>query len=143
MRHKTPYKKRKKRVGRGIGSGRGKTSTKGHKGQRSRSGYRFRPGFEGGQNPLHRRLPKRGFNNTEFETVYSVVNLKQIAGLSEKEVTPELLIRRGVVKKLQDGIKILGDGDLKDAVAVKAHCFSASAKAKIEAKGGQAVRITK
>ncbi|OQA57489.1 MAG: 50S ribosomal protein L15 [Candidatus Omnitrophica bacterium ADurb.Bin277] len=143
MRHKTPYKKRKKRVGRGIGSGRGKTSTKGHKGQRSRSGYRFRPGFEGGQNPLHRRLPKRGFNNTEFETVYSVVNLKQIAGLSEKEVTPELLIRRGVVKKLQDGIKILGDGDLKDAVTVKAHCFSASAKAKIEAKGGQAVRITK
>ena len=143
MRHKTPHKKRSKRLGRGIGSGHGKTSTRGHKGQRSRSGYRFRPGFEGGQNPLYRRLPKRGFNNNEFKTSYTVVNLKQIAVLDEKEITPEILRARGVVKKLQDGLKVLGMGDLKSAVTVKAHSFSASAKGKIEAQGGQAVLLKK
>ncbi|HOG24469.1 MAG: 50S ribosomal protein L15 [Candidatus Omnitrophica bacterium ADurb.Bin292] len=143
MRHKTPHKKRSKRLGRGIGSGHGKTSTRGHKGQRSRSGYRFRPGFEGGQNPLYRRLPKRGFNNNEFKTSYTVVNLKQIAVLDEKEITPEILRARGVVKKLQDGLKVLGMGDLKSAVTVKAHSFSASAKSKIEAQGGQAVLLKK
>ncbi len=143
MRHKTPHKKRSKRLGRGIGSGHGKTSTRGHKGQRSRSGYRFRPGFEGGQNPLYRRLPKRGFNNNEFKTSYTVVNLKQIAMLDEKEITPEILRARGVVKKLQDGLKVLGMGDLKSAVTVKAHSFSASAKSKIEAQGGQAVLLKK
>jgi large subunit ribosomal protein L15 len=143
MRHKTPYKKRKKRLGCGIGSGHGKTSTKGHKGQRARSGYNFRPGFEGGQNPLYRRLPKRGFNNTAFKKFYTVVNLKQLAGLGEKEITPETLLQRGVIKKLQDGLKVLGDGELKGALTVKAHVFSASAKTKIEAKGGQAVLLGK
>jgi large subunit ribosomal protein L15 len=143
MRHKTPYKKRAKRLGCGIGSGHGKTSTKGHKGQRARSGYRFRPGFEGGQNPLYRRLPKRGFNNNEFKTSYAIVNLKQIAMLDEKEITPEILRTCGVIKKLQDGLKVLGMGDLKVAVTVKAHSFSASAKSKIEAQGGQAVLLKK
>lgn len=143
MRHKTPYKKRKKRLGCGIGSGHGKTSTKGHKGQRARSGYRFRPGFEGGQNPLYRRLPKRGFNNAEFKKVYTVVNLKQLAGVSETEITPEVLLQRGVIKKLGAGLKVLGDGELKGALTVKAHSFSAAAKTKIEAKGGQAVLLKK
>ncbi|HOE68251.1 MAG TPA: 50S ribosomal protein L15 [Candidatus Omnitrophota bacterium] len=143
MRHKTPYKKRAKRLGCGIGSGHGKTSTKGHKGQRSRSGYRFRPGFEGGQNPFYRLLPKRGFNNAEFKTTYAIVNLDQIAAVAEKEITPELLVGRGIVKNLRDGVKILGTGDLKGAVTVKAHSFSASAKSKIEAKGGQAILLGK
>ena len=141
MRAKSTHKKRKKRRGCGIGSGHGKTSTRGHKGQRSRSGYSFRPGFEGGQNPIYRRLPKRGFNNKAFKKFYTVVNLKQLAGLGETEVTPELLVQRGVVKKLQDGLKVLGEGDLKGALTVKAHVFSNSAKTKIEAKGGQAVLI--
>lgn len=143
MRHKTPYKKRKKRLGCGIGSGHGKTSTKGHKGQRARAGYTFKPGFEGGQNPLYRRLPKRGFNNAAFKKFYTVVNLKQLADLNETEITPETLLQRGVIKKLQDGLKVLGDGELKSALTVKAHIFSASAKTKIEAKGGQAVLIGK
>lgn len=143
MRAKTPYKKRAKRLGCGIGSGHGKTSTKGHKGQRARSGYSFNPGFEGGQNPLYRRLPKRGFNNAAFGNSYTVVNLKQFSGLGEKEITPELLLKLGVIKKLRDGLKILGDGEIKSAVTVKAHVFSASAKKKIEAKGGQAVLINK
>jgi large subunit ribosomal protein L15 len=143
MRAKTPYKKKPKRLGCGIGSGHGKTSTKGHKGQRARSGYSFNPGFEGGQNPLYRRLPKRGFNNANFKTTYTVVNLKQLAGLSEKEITPELLLQRGVIKKLRDGLKVLGEGELSNALTVKAHIFSASAKTKIEAKGGQAVLLGK
>jgi len=92
---------------------------------------------------LYRRLPKRGFNNNEFKTSYTVVNLKQIAMLDEKEITPEILRARGVVKKLQDGLKVLGMGDLKSAVTVKAHSFSASAKSKIEAQGGQAVLLKK
>jgi len=139
MRAKKPYKKKAKRLGCGIGSGHGKTATKGHKGQRARSGYHFNPGFEGGQNPLYRRLPKRGFSNANFSNSYTVVNLKQLAGLSEKEITPELLMKLGVIKKLRDGLKILGDGEIKNALTVKAHVFSASAKTKIEAKGGQAV----
>ena len=93
MRAKTPYKKCRKRLGCGIGSGHGKTSTKGHKGQRARAGYHFRPGFEGGQNPLYRRLPKRGFNHNAFKKFYSIVNLEQFAKLGEKEVTPELSAR--------------------------------------------------
>ena len=141
MRSKFPYKKRKKRLGCGIGSGHGKTSTKGHKGQRARSGYRFRPGFEGGQNPLYRRLPKRGFNRKSFKKVYAIVNLQKLESLNEKEITPELLLKMGIIHELHDGLKVLGSGELKNAVTVRAHLFSASAKTKIEAKGGQAVLL--
>ncbi len=142
MRAKFPYKKRRKRLGFGIGSGHGKTSTKGHKGQRARSGFALRPGFEGGQNPLYRRLPKRGFNNKAFRRDFAIVNLQAIAGLEEKEVTPELLASRGLVKKFgAAGVKILGQGEIKNAVTVRAHRFSESAKAKIEKAGGQAVLI--
>ena len=140
MRAKFPYHKRRKRLGCGIGSGHGKTSTKGHKGQRARSGFALRPGFEGGQNPLYRRLPKRGFNNAAFSRRYSVVNLSQIAGLEETAVDPEKLLQLGLVKK-NASVKILGDGNIKKAFTVKAHRFSASAKTKIEKAGGQAVTI--
>lgn len=142
MRAKRPYQKRKKRLGCGIGSGHGKTSTKGHKGQRARSGFSLRPGFEGGQNPLYRRLPKRGFNNAEFRTEYAIVNLGVIAKLGDKEVSPESLLSRGVVKKLHAGLKILGTGEIKGSITVKAHAFSASAKEKIEKAGGKAVLIS-
>ena len=107
MRHKTPYKKRPKRLGCGIGSGHGKTSTKGHKGQRARSGFALNPGFEGGQNPLYRRLPKRGFNRSAFKKVYAIVNLQKLATLDEKEITPELLVAKGLVAQLRDGVKVL------------------------------------
>ncbi len=143
MRAKVPYEKRRKRLGCGIGSGHGKTSTKGHKGQRARSGYSKRAGFEGGQNPLYRRLPKRGFNNAAFRRVFSVINLDRLNEIEEKEITPELLERRGLIKKLNSGIKILGQGELRKAVTVKAHAFSESAKAKIEKAGGKTVVITR
>ena len=143
MRHKTPYQKRKKRLGCGIGSGHGKTSTKGHKGQRARSGFRLKPGFEGGQNPLYRRLPKRGFNRSALKLVYAIVNLQKLSNLDELEITPELLLAKKVISQLHDGLKILGSGELKKAVTVKAHLFSASAKTKIEAKGGQAILLGK
>ena len=143
MRHKTPYKKRKKRLGFGAGSGHGKTSTKGHKGQRSRTGFALNPGFEGGQNPLYRRLPKRGFNRSAFKKVYAIVNLQTLAKLEDKEITPELLLAKNVIKELHDGLKILGSGELNKAVTVKAHLFSVSAKTKIESKGGQAVLLGK
>ena len=143
MRHKTPYKKSKKRRGCGIGSGHGKTSTKGQKGQRSRAGFRLNPGFEGGQNPLYRRLPKRGFNRNALKEVYAIVNLQKLSTLDEKEITPELLLAKNIIKELHDGLKILGSGELKQAVTVKAHLFSASAKTKIEAKGGQAILLGK
>ncbi|HNX67950.1 MAG TPA: 50S ribosomal protein L15 [Candidatus Omnitrophota bacterium] len=141
MRAKFPYKKKRKRIGCGIGSGHGKTSTKGHKGQRARSGKQVRQGFEGGQNPLYRRLPKRGFNHDAFRKFYCIINLQQLALLSEKEITPELLVKKGVVKELLSGLKVLGNGEVKKALTVKAHLFSASAKTKIEAAGGQAVVI--
>lgn len=143
MRHKTPYKKRKKRLGCGAGSGHGKTSTKGNKGQRSRAGFALNPGFEGGQNPLYRRLPKRGFNRSAFKKVYAIVNLQTLAKLEDKEITPELLLAKNVIKELHDGLKVLGSGELKKAVTVKAHLFSGSAKSKIESKGGQAVLLGK
>jgi large subunit ribosomal protein L15 len=143
MRAKFPYKKRKKRLGCGIGSGHGKTSTKGHKGQRARSGFRLNPGFEGGQNPLYRRLPKRGFNRSAFKKIYAIVNLQTLAKLEDKEITPEILLAKNIIKELHDGLKVLGSGDLKKGVTVKAHLFSVSAKTKIEAKGGQAVLLTK
>ena len=126
----------KKRVGRGMGSGLGKTSGRGHKGQRSRSGSRMMRGFEGGQMPLHRRLPKRGFNNI-FRTEYAVVNLDRIAELGEKNVTAEVLQKAGIVKK-SDLIKILGTGELKSAVTVHGHKFSKTAIEKIAKAGGKA-----
>jgi large subunit ribosomal protein L15 len=126
----------KKRVGRGMGSGMGKTSTRGHKGQRSRSGSRMMRGFEGGQMPLHRRLPKRGFTNI-FKTEYTVVNLDRIAQLGEKTVTQDVLVNAGIAGK-NDLIKVLGDGELKSAITVHAHKFSKSAQEKITKAGGKA-----
>lgn len=126
-----------KRVGRGMGSGHGKTATRGHKGQGSRAGTRFRPGFEGGQMPLQRRLPKRGFHNL-FRKRYAIVNLKQIARLGESAVSPELLLQRGLIRKLYDGLKVLGEGELSAPVSVLAHRFSRSAREKIQQAGGKA-----
>jgi large subunit ribosomal protein L15 len=126
----------KKRVGRGMGSGMGKTSTRGHKGQRSRSGSRMMRGFEGGQMPLHRRLPKRGFTNI-FKTEYTLVNLDRIAQLGEKTVTQDVLVTAGIAGK-NDLIKVLGDGELKSAITVHAHKFSKSAQEKITKAGGKA-----
>jgi large subunit ribosomal protein L15 len=125
----------KKRVGRGMGSGMGKTSTRGHKGQRSRSGSRMMRGFEGGQMPLHRRLPKRGFTNI-FREEYSVVNLEKIAALGESTVNPDVLRKAGVISAKRR-VKILGDGELKSAVTVQAHKFSKSAQEKITKAGGK------
>ena len=125
----------RKRVGRGMGSGHGKTSTRGHKGQMSRAGSGHRRGFEGGQMPLQRRLPKRGFHNI-FKKRYAILNLKQLATLGEATVSPELLLQRGVVKNLRDGLKILGEGELKQAMTVRAHHFSQSAREKIVKAGG-------
>jgi large subunit ribosomal protein L15 len=125
----------KKRVGRGMGSGIGKTSGRGHKGQRSRSGSRMMRGFEGGQMPLHRRLPKRGFTNI-FRTEYSVVNVGDLAGLGEKTINQEVLIKAGLCSK-NDLIKVLGDGELKSALTVQAHKFSKSAEEKITKAGGK------
>ncbi|HEY8529632.1 MAG TPA: 50S ribosomal protein L15 [Paenibacillaceae bacterium] len=128
----------RKRVGRGIGSGLGKTSGRGQKGQKARSGGGVRIGFEGGQNPLYRRLPKRGFNNERFRTEYAIVNVERLNEFEAgTEVTPELLVERGIVKNLKDGLKILGDGELTVPLTVKAHKFSQSALAKIEAAGGK------
>ena len=127
---------KRKRVGRGMGSGMGKTSTRGHKGQGSRSGSRLMRGFEGGQMPLHRRLPKRGFTNI-FKTEYEVVNLERLAGLGENEITPESLRKAGVVSTKNARVKILGQGELKGAVTVRAHRFSKSAREKIEKAGGK------
>jgi len=118
-----------------MGSGMGKTSTRGHKGQGSRSGSRLMRGFEGGQMPLHRRLPKRGFTNI-FKQEYAVVNLDRIAGLGEATVTLELLRKAGLAGK-RDLVKILGDGELKTAVTVQAHKFSKSAQEKISKAGGK------
>ena len=126
----------KKRVGRGMGSGMGKTSTRGHKGQRSRSGSRMMRGFEGGQMPLHRRLPKRGFTNI-FKTEYTILNIERIAGLGEAEVTLDTLVKAGLAKD-GDLVKVLGDGELKKKVNVQAHKFSKSAQEKITKAGGKA-----
>jgi large subunit ribosomal protein L15 len=125
----------RKRVGRGMGSGMGKTSTRGHKGQRSRSGSRMMRGFEGGQMPLHRRLPKRGFTNI-FRTEYTIVSLEKLAGLGETTITPDVLRKAGVVKG-KAPIKILGDGDVSTALTVHAHKFSKSAQEKITKAGGK------
>ena len=126
---------KRKRVGRGMGSGMGKTSTRGHKGQRSRTGSRMIRGFEGGQMPLHRRMPKRGFTNI-FRQEYAIVNLERLAGLGEKTINPELLVKAGFASK-NERIKILGDGELKSALTVHAHKFSKSAQEKIAKAGGK------
>lgn len=132
--------KKRKRVGRGDGSGHGKTSCRGHKGQGARSGGNVQPGFEGGQMPLQRRLPKRGFHNP-FRVQMSVVNLSQLEALAESEVTPESLAQHGLISGKNRQVKVLGDGSLSKALTVKAHGFSASAKEKIEAAGGKAELI--
>jgi len=125
----------KKRVGRGMGSGMGKTSTRGHKGQRSRSGSRMMRGFEGGQMPLHRRVPKRGFTNI-FREEYNIVNLERLAELGESTINPDVLRKAGVISTKRK-VKILGDGDLKSAITVQAHKFSKSAQEKITKAGGK------
>ena len=125
----------KKRVGRGMGSGMGKTSTRGHKGQRSRSGSRMMRGFEGGQMPLHRRLPKRGFTNV-FRQEYNIVNLERLAALGESTINPEVLRKAGVISTNRR-LKILGVGELTSAITVQAHKFSKSAEEKITKAGGK------
>jgi large subunit ribosomal protein L15 len=126
---------KRKRVGRGMGSGMGKTSTRGHKGQRSRSGSRMMRGFEGGQMPLHRRLPKRGFTNI-FRKEFTVVNLEKLAALGESTINPDVLRKAGVIKT-KHPVKILGDGKLTAAITVQAHKFSKSAQDKITKAGGK------
>ncbi len=130
----------KKRVGRGMGSGMGKTSTRGHKGQGSRSGSSLMRGFEGGQMPLHRRLPKRGFTNI-FRVEYTVLGLDTISGLNETELTIEKLVSLGLHKKRNNLVKVLANGEITSAVTVHAHKFSKAAAQKIEAAGGKAVVI--
>ena len=126
---------KRKRVGRGMGSGMGKTSTRGHKGQRSRSGSRMMRGFEGGQMPLHRRMPKRGFTNI-FRKEYSIVNLDQLVVLGETTITPDVL-RKARLIKAKLPVKILGEGEVKIALTVHAHKFSKSAQEKITKAGGK------
>ncbi len=128
--------KNRKRLGRGPGSGTGKTSGKGHKGQKSRSGYKSRAWSEGGQMPLQRRLPKRGFTNI-FRVDYHEVNLFRVASLNSSDITPELLHQRGLVRKRGKPIKILGVGEIEKAINIKAHAFSRTAIEKIEKAGGR------
>ncbi len=128
-------RKKTKRVGRGPGSGSGKTASKGHKGQKARSGGVKGPGFEGGQMPLQRRLPKRGFTNI-FREEYAVVNLRDLVEFTGV-ITPEMLKERGLIKKMKSGLKVLGVGELKTALTVRAHKFSKSAMEKIQAAGGK------
>lgn len=128
-----------KRLGRGTSSGNGKTSGKGHKGQNARSGGGVRLGFEGGQNPLFSRVPKRGFNNYNFQTKYAVINVGDLNKFEDgTTITPEILKEMGLVKKQLDGIKVLGNGTLEKKLIVKATIFSKTAKEKIEKNGGKA-----
>ncbi|MCR5200804.1 MAG: 50S ribosomal protein L15 [Saccharofermentans sp.] len=131
------------RKGRGAGSGNGKTAGRGHKGQKARSGGGVRPGFEGGQMPLYRRLPKRGFNNKRFAPDYIIVNIADLEKFERTEVTAKALAEQGIITlpKVNDGIKILGNGDLTKKLDVKATKFSASAKEKIEKAGGTATEV--
>ena len=132
--------KKGKRLGRGQGSGKGGTSTRGHKGAKSRSGYSKKIGFEGGQMPLQRRLPKRGFTNI-FKVYYEIVNVEQLARCAGSDpVTPEVMKEKGLIKKI-GAVKILGAGELKESLNVHAHKFSGSAQAKIEKSGGKAVNL--
>lgn len=131
-------KKSPRRLGRGTGSGLGKTSGKGHKGAKARSGGGKRPGFEGGQMPLYRRVPKRGFNNI-FGTEYAEVNVERLEIFNDGDtVTAETLLEAGIIRKTLDGVKILGNGDLTKKLTVQAQKFTAGAKEKIEAVGGKA-----
>jgi large subunit ribosomal protein L15 len=128
----------RKRVGRGPGSGLGKTAGRGEKGQKSRSGFARKPGFEGGQMPLHRRLPKRGFTNADFRKEFATVNLGRLEVFEAGTiVTPELLVKHGIVKRLGDGLKVLADGQLTKALTVHAHRFSGKAQERIAALGGK------
>jgi len=129
-------KHRKKRIGRGMGSGTGKTSTRGHKGARAISGYSIMRGFEGGQMPLHRRLPKRGFTNI-FKKQFAIVNLRDLERIGGDNFTPDSLLERGLIQKLGDGLKVLGTGEITRAITVEAHVFSKSAAEKIQKAGGQ------
>ena len=130
--------KEAKRIGRGHGSGNGKTAGKGHKGQKARAGRGMRAGFEGGQMPLQRRVPKRGFNNI-FATKFAIVNVSDLEVFEAGAVIDtQALQEKGLVKKIYDGVKVLGNGNLSKAVTVKASAFSESAKSKIEAAGGKA-----
>jgi large subunit ribosomal protein L15 len=130
-------KQKNQRVGQGMGSGRGKYSGRGAKGAKSISGYSRMRGFEGGQMPLHRRLPKRGFTNI-FRKEYAIVNVSALEALEGNSFDPQSLLALGVVRKLKDGLKVLGSGDLKRKITVKAHIFSKSALEKIQAAGGAA-----
>ena len=126
------------RKGRGAGSGNGKTAGKGHKGQNARSGGGVRPGFEGGQLPLYRKLPKRGFNNFRFGKKYAVINVQSLNKFNDGDVIDcEALLAAGIINNVFDGVKVLGEGDLAKKLTVKATVFSASAKEKIEAVGGK------
>ena len=132
----------RKRLGRGLGTGHGKTSGRGHKGQLSRSGGKSRPWFEGGQMPLQRRLPVRGFTNV-FKKRYAIVNLGTLNRFPDGTVvTPKLLKSVGIIGKLKDGVKILGDGEIEKSLTIKAHRFSESALDKIKKAGGQAIAIS-
>ncbi len=134
--------RKRKRVGRGPGSGNGKTAGRGHKGQKSRSGYKQRAGFEGGQMPLYRRLPKRGFTNI-FAKQWVVFNVAQLNRFEDGSVvSPETLLEQKIVKKINDGLRILGEGKLERKLTVRAHHFSESARAKIEAAGGAVEVLT-
>jgi len=134
----------RKRVGRGPGSGLGKTSGRGEKGQKSRSGFAHHDGFEGGQMPLHRRVPKRGFTNARFKKEFTEVNVGKLEAFDAGTiVTPEILLSRGIIKRVRDGLKVLADGDLTKALTVRAHKFSARATEKITALGGKAEVIEK
>jgi len=135
-------RRRRKRVGRGAGSGHGQTSGRGDKGQKARSGPRLRPWFEGGQMPLTRRLPKRGFTNV-FRKTYALINVGTLEERFEagSEVTPQALLERGLIAALRDGVKVLGEGELTKALTVQAHRFSKSAAEKIAAAGGKVAVI--
>ena len=138
--NKAPEAKAKKRVGRGPGSGMGKTSTRGQKGQKSRSGANIPAWFQGGQTPLYRRVPKRGFNNARFRTEYATINLSDLNKYFNDgdEVTPEVLKEKGIIKQQLCGVKVLGNGELEKKLTIKANRFSSSAVTKIESAGGKA-----
>ena len=138
--NRAPEAKSRKRVGRGPGSGMGKTSTRGQKGQKSRSGASIPAWFQGGQTPLYRRVPKRGFNNARFRTEYATINLSDLNKYFNdgEEVTPEILKEKGIIKQQLCGVKVLGNGELEKKLTVKANRFSSSAVTKIESAGGKA-----
>lgn len=132
-------RKLKKRVGKGNGSGNGKTCGKGHKGQKSRSGGNVHPWFEGGQMPLYRRLPRRGFNNANFKKSYQLVNVGRLAELKVEEVDPQVMFAAGLINSINEPVKVLSDGEISSAMKIKANKFSKKAMEKITEKGGEAI----